>query len=937
LFYVPGAAIELRIPDTNQGTASGYFNDRAKFLSAVQSLVGRGPSTLVTINPGHPDLLARAGNYVKFRVKLTTTDVHILRRRFALVDCDAVRIAGISATNSEHDYAIERLYNIVDVLRAEGFPEPALGDSGNGGHGLWALDLPNDGRSGRLCKAFLKVLAGRFDDSRVKVDQPVYNAARIVKLYGTPVAKGDNLPERPHRLSRWLKIPENLQLVPVELLEELARISEPPTRKITSRASRSAHKPQNVKFDLDGFIARNNIATRPPEPYEGGRIFRLLACLFNGEHQAKDAAIIERADGSICYHCFHSSCSGRTWRDVLELYEGPPSKYNGSSDSESPSPSSASSPPPPPPPNSTNGAQPIDLPVIDAGDYQLREIVVESLTALQAANQAALASGRDNTALYTRGGQIVEIVSVSERTEILDATESILRRHLSLAADYVSFSNKGTERGVPPPLDVARGVIDTHPGEEWGLLPLDAVVEVPTFRPDGTLLNRGGYDRSTRLYYAPRPSLQLIHVPPIPTGDEIKAARNLLIEMLVDFPFVDEASRTNIVAALLTLFVRTIISGCVPALMLDATTQGSGKTLIAKLLALILTGQEAVLHAAPNEPEEWRKKMTAILRYGPALVVFDNIVHPLNSEALSCALTSGVYADRLLGVSDKIEKPVRCLMVLTGNNLKAVGDMERRIFWSRQDPKVPDPESRSKFLHPDLQAWVLTNCIQLIEAALTLIRAWFDAGQPKADLHRGSFEDWTQTIGGILENADIGHFLRNRTACYAMDSDIEEFGGFLLALKEVFDEPFFTIDSVKRLSDPLATYDKLREALPNWMREKSREPGQFCAFLGNVLGKRLDKRYRPSGVYVTRHGNTGGRARWKIVVPDRHIQQPSTATTPPQRGDGSRDEDVRAPLREAVPGEAVGTFLNIKGRGPVLFPSREAAEAFRNAHPEVVE
>jgi hypothetical protein len=891
IFHVPRAATELRILNTDKGTISGYYDDRETFVSAVQFLAGRGPATFVTINPCHPDLLARAHNHVTFYAKLTTADPQIIRRRVALIDVDAVRISGISATDTEHYYAIERIYEIERALREEGFPELALGDSGNGGHGLLALDLPNDDDSRDLLQCFLKVLARRFDDGRVKIDQSVYNAARIAKVYGTPVCKGDNLPDRPHRLSRWLKIPQELHPVPVELLKSFAGRTEPFTGANANSASPPGDKRSHGKrkFVLDEFIARNNIQTRPPEPRDGGRIFRLYACVFNPEHEAKDAAIIERADGTLCYHCFHSSCSDKSWHDVRELFEGPRTRRNGSS----PPPQSPASSPPSPEPEGPG------FPTLNAGDYQLRDIVLESLTALRVRNLAALTAGQDNSALYTRGGRIVEIVQVDGRTVILDATDSMVRRYLSLAANYIRYTKIGPV-GVPPPSDVTRGVIDSHPAENWGLMPVDAIVEVPAFRPDGTIIEREGYDASSRLYYAPGPGLKNIRVPPFPTDAEVRAARELLQEPFLDFPFVDDASRTNVIAALVTLFVRPLIRGCVPALALDAVTQGSGKTLIVKIIALVLTGQDAILHAAPKEQEEWRKKLTAVLRYGPALVVFDNLIHPLSSDALSCALTSGVYADRILGVSETVEMPVRCLIVCTGNNLRAVGDMERRVFWARQNPKVPDPENRSEFKIPELEQWVLAHRVNLIEAILTLIRAWFAAGQPRADLRRGSFDDWAQKIGGILKHAGIDHFLENRTASYAVDGDISEFGAFLLEIKEVLNGPFLTIELVKILNDRTPTYGKLHEALPDWMREKSKDEGQFCAFLGNVFNKRLDKRNRPSGVYITREGHTGGRARWKIVVPG-----PVT--------------------------------LNIKGKGKVTFDSQEAADAFRAAHPEVVE
>jgi hypothetical protein len=976
-FHDSGAAIELRVLNSDRGTISGYFDDRDKFVSAASALAFRGPGSYITINPADVNLLGRAYNHVMFHAKLTTADAHIVRRRFALIDFDAVRIAGISASNAEHSFAIERLENTMSFLRSEGFPDGASGDSGNGGHALYYLDLPNNDHSRQLLQNFLKALARRMDDDRVKIDQAVFNASRISKLYGTPVRKGDDLPDRPHRLSRWLKIPEKLQPIPIELLEAFAKTAAEPHRPITNGSSPPRKPPENApKFDLDNFIARHNIGTRPPEPYDGGRIFRLLCCVFNAEHKDRDAAIIERADGTLCYNCFHSSCSSRTWRDVRELYEGPRPRDNGappsgtsSSSPPTPSPSTASpqppppstpspppsaapppppSPPPPstppplspPPPSSasTNGAGVSSLSVIDAGDYQLRCIAAESLIALQAANQAALASGRDDRALFTRGGQIVEIVKLGNRTLILDATESMVRRRLSLAADYVKYTRDGA-RGVPPPAELPRAVMDTHPGEGWGLLPVDAVVEVPTFRPDGTILDREGYDSATRLYYAPGPGLKNIRVPLFPSREEIRAAVELLKEMLIDFPFVDEASRSNVVAALLTLFVRRLIRGCVPALALDATTQGSGKTLIAKIISLILTGQEAVLHAAPSEPEEWRKKLTAILRYGPGLMVFDNIVHPLSSDALSCALTSGVYADRILGVSNTIEMPVRCLTILTGNNIRAVADMVRRLIWARQDPQTPLPENRSGFKHPDLEKWVLANRTGLIEGILTVIRAWFAAGQPKADIRRGSFDDWAQTVGGILENAGIDHFLENRSASYATDADVSEFGAFLLEIREVLPDPFLTIELVKILANPVVTYDKVREALPDWMREKQRDEGQFCAFLGNVFSKRLDKRNSPSGVYVTREGYTGGKARWKIVVPNPQGQASATAATRSEANDDPRDEDVPPPPpRRAAPVEAPEPItFNIKGRGPVSFPSQEAADGFRNAHPEVIE
>jgi hypothetical protein len=51
----------------------------------------------------------------------------------------------------------------------------------------------------------LAAIGARFDGDGVKLDRGVHNPSRIVRLYGTLAAKGDNTEERPHRLSRILK------------------------------------------------------------------------------------------------------------------------------------------------------------------------------------------------------------------------------------------------------------------------------------------------------------------------------------------------------------------------------------------------------------------------------------------------------------------------------------------------------------------------------------------------------------------------------------------------------------------------------------------------------------------------------------------------------------------------------------------------------------
>ena len=307
----PGSVVELRIPKTDhEGTVSGYFDDLAEL---AKQLAARNGTTAVyfVMNLVKPDLLSRAKNRVKIRVKVTTSDHDILVRIWLLIDLDPARPADISSSDQEHEAALELAREIRFALAEEGWPAPILIDSGNGAHLLYSINLPNDDRTTELIKRVLQALAERFDSDAVKIDQTVFNPSRIIKAPGTVARKGDDTPERPHRLSRILEAPSKIEPVSRELLEELAaRAAVPPAEPPKSWAR---------KFNLEEFLARH-LHARAPVPYEGGRKWVLEHCPFNNDHRSPDAAIFERPNGSLGFRCLHNSCANKTWADVRAMF-----------------------------------------------------------------------------------------------------------------------------------------------------------------------------------------------------------------------------------------------------------------------------------------------------------------------------------------------------------------------------------------------------------------------------------------------------------------------------------------------------------------------------------------------------------------------------------------------------------------------------------------
>lgn len=212
----PDACHEIRILEAQESrsgaiakarqygkTFSGWFDDGKKFGQALKR-VG-DVSVYITINPVKLDLMARADNRL-CPIKNNTSDGDILRLRWVFVDVDAIRPAGISATDAELAKALVLRDRILgdDDIKASSI----WGCSGNGG---WILvriaDLENTKANAESIHAFLIRLAAIYKADGAGVDVATFNPARIMglvgrlKCKGEDFRKGDPAIDRPWRYS----------------------------------------------------------------------------------------------------------------------------------------------------------------------------------------------------------------------------------------------------------------------------------------------------------------------------------------------------------------------------------------------------------------------------------------------------------------------------------------------------------------------------------------------------------------------------------------------------------------------------------------------------------------------------------------------------------------------------------------------------------------
>lgn len=308
-------------------TASGYYTEDTITQCAqdvARLLDPTAQGTYVTLNPVKEHLLARCANRLDLRAAHTTGDQDIAMRRWLPVDLDAVPASGISASEAEHSAALARAREMVAILSSRyGWPAPILADSGNGGHGLWRVDLP--AADGGLVARALQGLDTLFSDPegaaiRVHVDTSTGNAARIFKLYGTMARKGDDTPQRPHRRSRLLDVPDTLDVLTLPQLEMLVTLAPAPEARQPNTLDHASGRGHIA--DLGAWIEAHGIQVHRTKREYGATIYELEHCPWNPDHGPRKAWALQRdSGGALAAGCQHAGCREKTWRDLRAVYE----------------------------------------------------------------------------------------------------------------------------------------------------------------------------------------------------------------------------------------------------------------------------------------------------------------------------------------------------------------------------------------------------------------------------------------------------------------------------------------------------------------------------------------------------------------------------------------------------------------------------------------
>ena len=507
-----------------------------------------------------------------------------------------------------------------------------------------------------------------------------------------------------------------------------------------------------------------------------------------------------------------------------------------------------------------------DIPILRADEGDLGRAVAQVWSVVMASNRTPW--------VFRFAGQPTWVVPDDEGRPVATIlNEERLRHMLARLARWVRENAKGDLLPAPPPVATVKSVLATP---DPALPVLTGIVNTPVFGRSGTLITAPGYHPDARLLYVPAPGFTVPDIPKRPTETEIAAARELICEDLFgDFPFTGEAERAHVVALLLLGFLRGMVDGPTPLHLIEKPTPGTGATLMVDAVATILTGTGASVMTEGRDDEEWRKRVTAKLRQIPSIILIDNLRAKLDSSAVAAALTAPFWEDRVLGQSEMTRLPIRCLWIATGNNPEFSNEMARRLVRIRLDANVERPWQRAGFRHPDLMVWIRANRARIVAACLTLCQAWIAAGKPRGSKTIGSYENWAQVIGGVLETAGIPGFLTNlEDMMAASDSEGAGWSTFIAAWWDRFG------------TAPVGSADLFDVAIacdPTPPMSGNNHHAQKTAF-GMSISRMRDRVFRleTRAVRVRKAGVLHKTIRWQLELCD--VEPPSNAANQPEVG-----------------------------------------------------
>lgn len=292
--------------------------------------------------------------------------------------------------------------------------------------------------------------------------------------------------------------------------------------------------------------------------------------------------------------------------------------------------------------------------------------------------------------------------------------------------------------------------VENHKERHVRIPRLERVVNRPVMLRDGNFATKRGYISDLNAYLLSDYDIQLM-----PSIDE---ARETLLNPFQHFPFAEQKDRACAFAYFFTLLMREWLGDLVPFFHFGSARQGTGKSLLCDVFHRIVEGYPIQSKTYHRDEIKLERSVSSSLLEGVPAILIDNVPDSLNVsnpylEKLATTILMPIYV-----LYQTMESYVNVIAVtaFTGNNLSFDGGLRRRVQTCRLESDTEFPERRTGL--PNLRDFVDSNRVDLLSAALTIVKAWHTAGCPEQNINLGSYELWSNIIAGVLDTAGIEGF-----------------------------------------------------------------------------------------------------------------------------------------------------------------------------------
>lgn len=387
---------------------------------------------------------------------------------------------------------------------------------------------------------------------------------------------------------------------------------------------------------------------------------------------------------------------------------------------------------------------------------------------------------------YRSSGGIVTLKHDHQTGDVTSeqVSEQALALHLSAACDWEKFDGRAEDwRRCDVPSNIVNTLVKSHTCRE--LPALTGLARQPYLRQgDGALVTTPGYDPTSGIYAEFDPSQFVL--PELTRENALRALRRLE-GLLREFEFAAPTDKATAICAMLTATVRDHLK-VAPGFNISASSSGSGKSYLASVISPFAGPGEARSISYPSTNEEATKVVLSLALEQPSAVCFDDMPTDwLPHGAMNRMMTNGWITERLLGSSKVVTARASSFIMGTGNNIRPLRDMARRIASIYLMPQVETAATRTYAGRPADE--IRKNRGRYVTDALTIIGAWRAAGSPHADVPNvAGYEEWSNLCRQSLLWLDLPDPATSLIEQIMHDPDREQLSDLLSAWHHAFGE-----------------------------------------------------------------------------------------------------------------------------------------------------